>query len=381
MDGVVRSSGRNHPVSRENVLEKRGEDGFAPLFSVAADIISRIEPSVFVEKQILTRRYRELCDSFAADCRRVEAVADILTGEEAANYGGRVAETFSRWNEEGGCPSIIALVAHAIGHFGLDPADPLCRAAFVAAVLAEVPNGLQYHGNEHYRKVLFHTIRLAALHNQLSGDRRQVASFDGRKLGLILTAACIHDLGHEGGDNLRDGIYTPGAMEQRAIDIARPYLEAAGLDRDTIGEIETCVFCTDITFFAGDNSPCVRMKKIFRHYFWEGYDEDVSMMMMGKLRRFEDNPDLAYIAMLLHEADIGSSAGLSYEQTMKETIAIMEERGVKTAGPKTVLAFLREQLGETLFTEPGKILFGKVMADVIRQAEDDLKNGRDSFYR
>ena len=58
----------------------------------------------------------------------------------------------------------------------------------------------------------------------------------------------------------------------------------------------------------------------------------------------------------------------------------MEERGVTTAGPKTVLAFLREQLGETMFTEAGKQLYGRVMADVIKQAEQDVARGRDTFY-
>src|SRR5690606_7708465 len=108
--------------------------------------------------------------------------------------------------------------------------------------------------------------------------------------------------------------------------------------------------------------------------------EDVSMMMMGKLRRYEDNPRLALMAMILHEADIATSAGVSYEQTITETINIMEERGAKTAGPHTVLAFLREQLGETMFTEAGKRLYAETMSKVIAQAEADINRGRQTFY-
>jgi hypothetical protein len=103
------------------------------------------------------------------------------------------------------------------------------------------------------------------------------------------------------------------------------------------------------------------------------------MMMMGKLRRFEDNPQLVHMAMILHEADVGTSAGLSYERTRKETLDLMAERGVKTAGPKTVLAFLREQMSETMFTEAGKQIFGPVLKDVILRAEKDLAAGKMAF--
>ena len=103
--------------------------------------------------------------------------------------------------------------------------------------------------------------------------------------------------------------------------------------------------------------------------------------MLGKLRLFGEDPKLTLMAVILHEADIASSAGLSYEQTVIETINIMEERGISTAGPKTVLVFLREQLGETMFTQAGKQLFGKVMAEVIARAEREFAEGRKTFQK
>ena len=325
-------------------------------------------------------RFKELCAVFAADYGRVADVYELLLGEEIAAYGMRAATVFSRWEKEGGGPTLPALLVHAIEYFGLDAESAGVRAAMISGVLAEMPNNLQYHGNEHFRKVLFHAVRLMATHNRLFAKEDPARILGSEQITVLLCAACIHDLGHEGGDNLRDGVYTPGQMEQRAVDIARPYYDYFGLDRDRIGEIETMVFCTDITFFAGDNSPCIRMKKIYKHIFWGDDSEDVSMMMMGKLRRYEDNPRLVLMAMMLHEADVGTSAGLSYEHTVKETINIIEERGLKTAGPRTVLAFLREQLGETMFTEAAKQIFGPVMAIVIEQAEQDILRGRQTYY-
>ena len=262
--------------------------------------------------------------------------------------------------------------------FGIDAKSPEGLSLCVCAILAEYPNDLQYHGNEHYRKVFFHMVRLLSKHNQLFKDTNRMLSKESIVQSLI--AACIHDLGHEGGDNMRDGVYTPGFMEQKAFDVSKPYLQKCGLDEDLIGEIETIVFCTDITFFAGDNSPCIRMKKIFKYYFWDEDVGDASLMMMGKLRRYVDNPRLSQMAMLLHEADIGTSAGLSYEQTKNETINIMEERGLDSAGPRVVIAFLREQLGETMYTEAAKQTFGPAMDGVIKSAEADFENGVETFY-
>lgn len=316
--------------------------------------------------------------AFDRDYARMVAAREELFGGDYATYGASTAKIFSTWEEQGGGPSVPSMVAMAAEHFALDVNSAPVRAAFMAALLAEVPNGLQYHGNEHYRKVLFHALRLMAAHNQIFAGT--VDMIGPQRIALLIAAACVHDLGHAGGDNQRDGVYTPGFMEQRALDIARPYFDAVELAGDERGEIETIVFCTDITFFAGDNSPCVRMKKLYRHYFWEDDVGDASMLMMGRLRRYEDDPGLVRMAMILHEADVGTSAGLTYEQTRKETMAIIEERDLKVAGPGIVLTFLREQLGETMYTEAGKQVFGPAMREIIKAAEAEVAAGRKTFY-
>lgn len=347
------------------------------LFHTVEPVLANTVPEEgFIYPDALMLRFQELQDVFEKDMRRVAEASELLFSPDIAAYGPRCAAVFDRWEAAGGCPTSTAMISQAIRHFGLDPDDKIVRATFVCAVLAELPNDLEYHGNDHYRKVLFHTIRLLALHNRQADDDKKL---DDGQLALTMAAACIHDLGHPGGDNAKEGVYAPGLMEQKSFDYARPYLEAAGLNAEQIGQMETIVFCTDITFFAGDNSPCARMKKIYKHYFWHDDSEDVTMMMMGKLRRYEDNPLLVLMAMLLHEADIGTSAGLSYERTIAETVSFLRERNITQAGPKTVIAFLRDQLGETMFTDAGKQLFGPAMAQVIEQAAQDILAGKESF--
>lgn len=360
---------------------RRKTEGWAPgILAGLRDLIDRASPhDAGPDRDALLARMDEVLAAFAVDEGRLDDAADVLFGADTTAYGDRATSVFCRWEEAGGGPVLPVMLARAADYFGISCDTDAMRAAMMAALLAEIPNRLRYHGNEHYRKVMFHTIRMLVTHQQ--GDFAYQPVFDHDDLIRMLIAASIHDLGHEGGDNLRDGIYTPGYMEQKAFDIMRPYFEALGLGRDFWGDIETIIFCTDITFFAGDNSPCVRMKKIYRYFFMgdAGADGDVESMMIGKLRLFDENPKLAAMAMLLHEADIATSAGLSYDQSVQETISIMQERGIASASPKTLLRFLIEQLDGQMMTPAAQVLFSGQMARIMEQAEEDIRNGVESY--
>ena len=349
------------------------------LFKALRHVIENTESEeIYFDKAILVEKYNALESVFEDDCKRMADIRVVIFGEDYEDFGAQGTKIFADWEKQGGGPSLTAMVAAAIVEFNLNVEKENVQACFVGAVLAEYPNDLQYHGNEHYRKVLIHKLRLIGVHNGIYDGTNRILTPD--HIATLLTASCVHDLGHEGGDNLRDGVYTPGQLETFAIALAKPFFKALPFPADEMAAMEAIVFCTDITFFAGDNSPCVRMKKIYKHFFWDDDREDVQTMMVGKLRQFQDNPRLVMMAMLLHEADIATSAGLSYEQTIKETISILEERGLQIAGPKTVLAFLREQLGETMFSDASKRLYGRVIQDVIARAEQDLEAGRQTYY-
>lgn len=365
-------------MSQDLALQDRGESNILSILDELISVIETTRPHENgYEPAVILSRLEELRGSFEDDYKRMSEIADLMFGEDLAAYGARCTAVFQRWDEESGGPSLLAMIAQAWDRIGLPQDDALVKVAVMAAVLAEVPNSMQYHGNAHYRKVLFHVIRLIGAHNIVADKSEHLSEED---MAIMLIAGAIHDLGHEGGDNLRDGIYTPGYMEQKAFDMARPYFEELGLSRDQLGVIETLVFCTDITFFAGDNSPCVRMRRIFSYYFENSGDEKVLDYMMGKLRRFEENRKLSLMAMLLHEADVGTSAGLSYEQSIKETIDIIEERGMKTAGPKVLLAFMQEQLGGSMKTQASKAVFGPAMEVILDHARQDMERGRETFY-
>jgi len=316
---------------------------------------------------------------FPDDYKRLSAQVDLLTGIDTGKYGERAAAIFNEWDDKNSWPSLAALQAFAFEQFNLPLDGAPARAALLAAVLGEVPNDLLYHGNVHYRKVMFHTIRLLA--TQIDGNFPYQPLLYSEDLMKLLVAAVIHDLGHEGGDNLRNGIYTPGYMEQKSYDHARDYFETLGLDPDFARDVEALVFCTDITFIAGDNSPCVRMKKIYRHFFLGGLgdSDEIENMLIGKMRRFEDNPRLSIMAMLLHEADIATSAGMTYEVSKSETVKIMQEFELDIAGPGVLLKFMKEQLGGSMVTPAAQQIFGAQMEEIMRQASADLASGVEKF--
>lgn len=367
-------------MSQDLAVENNPDCSFIALLDDIVPLIEMVRPhesgdnpdDVLASLQVLR-------DNLDKDYARVADVSELLFGDDVTAYGDRCTSVFVRWeDDEGGAPSLTAMMAHAWEHFGLPADDPAAKGALMATILGEVKNELKYHGNEHYRKVLFHVIRMIVTHNNIHGDDEWKLGND--EIALLLISGAIHDLGHEGGDNMRDGIYTPGYMEQKAFDMAKPYFEELDMDRDHTGILETLVFCTDITFFAGDDSPCVRMRSIYDYYFSDEKDDKILNYIIGKLRRFDENPRLSLIAMILHEADIATSAGLSYDQSIRETINIMEERDVKTAGPNALLVFLKEQLGGSMKTDAGQAIFGSAMDVIMDQATQDCNNGRETFY-
>lgn len=366
-------------MSQDLALKNSSEHSFHMILNGIIPIVESVIPhDQGYEPENLLQSIKNLQKSFTTDYARMEDISELLFSDDIVAYGDRCTAVFDRWEHEGGGPSILAILAKAWDEFEFPMDDVLAQCAVMAAIQAEVPNNLQYHGNEHYRKVLFHTIRMIAVQKDLPCEKNKMTMGDNAK--ILMIASAIHDLGHEGGDNLRDGIYTPGYMEQKALDMVSPYFEKLGMDYDQSKILQTLVFCTDITFFAGDNSPCVRMRRIYDYYFIDDSNEEVLNYIIGKLRLFEDNPDLALMAMMLHEADIATSAGLTYEQSIKETIDIIEERGMKSAGPRVLLAFLQEQLEGKMKTESAKILFGPAMDAIMDQASTDFQNGRETYY-
>ncbi|HEY8191825.1 MAG TPA: hypothetical protein VIG74_05315, partial [Alphaproteobacteria bacterium] len=83
-------------------------------------------------------RFEELRAVFDSDYARVAEVYELMLGEEVAAYGTRAATVFSRWEAEGGGPTLPAMLAHAFEYFDIDPHSAGAKAVMVSGIIAEM---------------------------------------------------------------------------------------------------------------------------------------------------------------------------------------------------------------------------------------------------
>ncbi|MDE2006730.1 MAG: hypothetical protein KGI51_09205, partial [Rhodospirillales bacterium] len=156
----------------------------------------------------LRRMLRRLAAEPAADRTGLPFRFDPALPAPAA---GRALAALHRRMARAG-PSLPALLAGAFDAAGLGPEVAERRLAMFGAVLAHATPAPRFHNARHTREVVADAIWLAAA----------TPGFGAADQALLLLAATIHDLGHDGGTNLRpDGAgrmrMMPCLLEDRAL--------------------------------------------------------------------------------------------------------------------------------------------------------------------
>jgi len=186
-----------------------------------------------------------------------------------------------------------ALVAASVG---LPEAAPLLRAG--RAIARAIDHGAGagvaagYHNSQHFLEVMLTALYLARL-----------AQFEPPRTARVVTAALMHDFHHDGSR----GSASPFRLERLAVRKAQPYLHAAGVDDDECRRLETLVLATDPTTGVPFARAC-----------WAGHAPGGVMPPLAAtlpppLGRLRVEPDLAQAAVLLAEADVLPSIGLTWE--------------------------------------------------------------------
>lgn len=275
-------------------------------------------------------------------------------------------------------PTLTALCAYALKRFNLDMPKTSIHAILMASILGEVHNDLAYHNNMHFRKVLFHLLRLMIAHEEIfEGTAR---SFDAKQVALMMIAACIHDLGHDGVGNMHDGVFEQGRLEEQSFHMARPYLEAVGFSHvEDLERLKTMILCTEVTPLDSAQSPVNQMKNAYNCHYAVDRDKFLTVSLSMDLTMLQEDGLLCNMALLLHEADIASSAGLSYEVTQYETALLMEEVGATEPRPQHVVSFLDQICQRRFLSDAGQKIYAANMARIFALAEQDAKNGNHAF--
>jgi hypothetical protein len=234
---------------------------------------------------------------------------------------------------------------------GLDRGEPLVAAGMrvAADIDAGVGAGIgnPYHNTQHFCEVLLGALCLSNLE-----------TLDAHERALLLFAALVHDFHH-------DGRYVKGAhfrLERKAAEAAAPYMAQAGVAPDDRERIAALVLATDLVtgvpFARGchrhhvDGSPC------------PGVPPEA-----GELAALASDARLALLAVMLTEADVLPSVGLTVALGDERQALVSREIGLRM-GPADKLSFLDNVFGDFevgRFFTPNLQAMKREMAERVRQ--------------
>lgn len=349
------------------------------------NIIEKLRP-VLVETKTLDwcepDQLASVCDTVSAkwqaDYHLLQTrLPDILDVNKSVAESTAATYDFLAEIVSGQAPSLVSCVTYVADFIGLELTPDLQQSLILAALLGDVESTVAYHNNGHYLKVLLQTIRLAVAHNTLfTGTSQALNNENGL---LLMIAACVHDLGHDGTGNMAKGVFKQSRLELQSIDIIEPYLTASGLDEQYRYALRVMILSTDVTPMNDSANPMNQMKAAYRFHFRGDKDKVDSLHLDPSMRALQSNEKLTLMSALLHEADIATSAGISYEVTQYETILYREEVCEDDARPQHVVDFIDNICKREFLTDASQRLFGANLARIYAQASEAAKNGNESF--
>lgn len=183
----------------------------------------------------------------------------------------------------------------AVRSLGVGADEPLVRAG--AAIARDVDRGIGagvadgYHNGRHFLEVLLASLYLA-----------RCAGLGASRAARVVTAALVHDFHHDGTRSAS----SPFRLESQAAALAMPYFVDAGVASDLREQIRALVLATEVRTGVPFARACVR---------GEAYEPGLAIpadvrASIGLLRA---DPQLAFEAVLLAEADVLPSIGLTVE--------------------------------------------------------------------
>lgn len=188
--------------------------------------------------------------------------------------------------------------AHSLAwrSIGLPETDVLLLAG--RAIARDVDRGIGagvaagYHNSQHFLEVMLTALYLARL-----------ARLNPRRTARVVTAALMHDFHHDGSR----GTLSPFRLELLAVQEALPYLRAAKFDDDECLRLQALVLATDPSTGVPFARAC------WACHAASGPVAPLASTLPPPLGRLLVEPDLAQEAVLLAEADVLPSIGLTLE--------------------------------------------------------------------
>jgi hypothetical protein len=248
----------------------------------------------------------------------------VLDSLDPAQVGSEMVECFTRLGKR----ADRLQYAHtlALSSIGLPDTDPLSRAG--RAIAHDIDHGIGsgvaagYHNGQHFLEVMLSALYLARL------DR-----LDVQRTARVVTAGLIHDFHHDGSR----GSAAPFRLERLASREAQRYLRQARVDVDECRRLETLVLATE-----------PRAGVPFARACWTraaAASPPRSSHLPAALERLLEEPRLAHEAVMLAEADVLPSIGLTVEHADQLQARLAAEWGT-TLGRDDKRQFIDRMVGD-----------------------------------
>lgn len=367
-----------HSVFSKNLNKELVLKGWSDKLSALKPVLSEgASQKQWPALEQATQNLKEIQKKLQHDVDYLEKNAKFIFSVDEENSTRKTAEVFRGWYVKGDYPSLSAMAIFGMHYAGLKPDDEIVRMVLTASVLGEVENDLPYHSNMHYRKVVFHILRMCMVHNDIyEGTRR---AFTAHQIALLIAAASIHDLGHDGKGNSLEGEHIRARLEQFSVDLAVPYFEALGFGGQDLQDIQIMLLCTDVTPINSPRNPVNQMKAAYRFHHLGNKEGVDSLNLSADLKPLEKRSDLVMMSLVLHEADLATSSGVNYTVTKFETGLVREEMGSDIARPSDIIQFLDGICGRQILSNAGQELYAANMARIYALAEEDYNKGNEPY--
>lgn len=299
-----------------------------------------------------------------------------LTPAQVPTWSAEMASYFLTWRNQplpaGTTTALYDIVMRAISHSGLLLTDAHVRTAYVAAYLGSVPQPHAFHNHYHTLEVVCLTLRLIAMQTSMG------TSITPHEILECVIAACIHDFAHGGhGNHTKCDVaglqHAPMHMEERALQHAMPFLKLAGFDANAAARVSVMVLATDVSKPEPISiSPAMWLRHAYGHHYSAPLDAATWQDCPAALQPLFSDARLCMQAMLVEEADLGSSAAMPYDFAKLMTKLLAKENTAIASRPETLVSFLNTICGDSFVTDAGQMLMNKNRKSLEMDALQDM---------
>lgn len=306
-------------------------------------------------------------ERWEADQASCAALATLFQ-DNAAHIPEALSDILMQWINSGKTPSLLSLLGFVAEVMEIDETYPLMDLASICAILGDTQTrDLAFHNHDHVMHVTLTASVLGFHHNRMHRD----SPLELSDFLALFSAACIHDLGHDGqGNYAHDGRHMPSRLEIQSVEMAEPFMRTACQDEGVIQRIGMMIVATDVSESDGVVSPSNLLKLIMMARITGSALPVVPMY----LNDFATDARLGLMALLLAEADVIPSMAMSYDMSRDRTVRIAKESQKLLPNAQTLCGFVDKICDGLLMSEVAKTIFEDSFRAIHQRAKKDQAN-------